>query len=53
MYFVKYGDRYLHDPRVGLILPTGNGDSELNVSDLFTFTITKKHKLYDEINRRD
>lgn len=53
MYFVKYGDRYLHDPRVGLILPTGNGDSELNVSDLFTFTITKKHKLYDEIKPHD
>ena len=53
MYFVKYGENYIHDPRIGLVLSEANLDTELNKSDILTFTITKNHKFYDVLKERD
>lgn len=53
MYFVKYGNDYLHDPRIGLCLPSAKLQTEVNTSDVFTFTIPVTHELYDVIKERD
>lgn len=53
MYFIKYGENYIHDPRIGLVLSEANLDTEINKSDILTFTITKNHKLYDVLKERD
>ena len=53
MYFIKYGEKYIHDPRTDTILPEANLDTEINKSDILTFTITKNHKLYDVLKERD
>lgn len=52
MYFVKYGNRYLHDPRVGLILPSAKLSTEINKSDVFTFEITPDNEYYNLILER-
>ena len=53
MWFVKYGNEYLHDPRIGLILPTTKPTVELNTSTTFQFTVAYNHPLYNVIRERD
>ena len=53
MWFVKYGNEYLHDPRIGLILPTTKPTVELNTSTPFEFTLAYNHPLYNVIRERD
>lgn len=53
MWFVKYGNEYLHDPRIGLILPTTKPTVELNTSTTFQFSIAYNHPLYNVIRERD
>ena len=53
MYFVKYGDRYLHDPRVGTVLPTATLETEINASDYFKFTIAPDSDLHAAVREHD
>lgn len=53
MWFVKYGNEYLHDPRTGLILSASKPTVELNTSTTFEFQITYDHPLYNKIRERD
>ena len=53
MYLVKYGDKYLHDPRVSVFITDTSLSTEVNTSGEFKFTITKKHELYDKIREHD
>ena len=53
MYCIKYGEKYIHNPAVGVVLSEANLETELNKSDILTFTITKLHELYDVIKARD
>ena len=54
MYFVKYGDEYLHDPRIidyilfDLVLTSGE-----NSCGYCDFTIYPNHPMYDKIRERD
>ena len=50
MYFVKYGDEYLHDPRINeLTLLDLSLDGEENSCGFCDFTIYPNHPLYDKI----
>lgn len=53
MYFIKYGEKYIHDPRTNTILSEAVLDTEINKSDILTFSITSTHKLYNIIKERD
>lgn len=53
MYFIKYGEKYIHDPRTNTILSEAVLDTEINKSDILTFSITSSHKLYNIIKERD
>lgn len=53
MWLVKYGDKYLHDPRVSVFITDTSLSSEVNSSGEFKFTLTKKHALYDTIREHD
>ena len=54
MYFVKYGNRYLHDPRVdGYSLFDLSLEAEENSCGYCDFTIYPDHPLYDKIRERD
>lgn len=53
MWFVKYGNEYLHDPRVGVLLTASKPSVELNTSTTFEFQITFDHPLYNKIRERD
>lgn len=53
MYFVKYGNKYLHDPRVGLLLSSAKLDTENNKSDIFEFSIPVTHDVYNDIKEHD
>lgn len=53
MYLVKYGKEYLHDPRISLFLTDAVVENELNSSSTFSFSLTKKHPLYDTIREHD
>ena len=53
MWFVKYGEEYLHDPRVGLILPTAKIETELNASDYFKFTIAGNAEMAHSLKEHD
>lgn len=53
MYYVKYGEKYLHDPENDTLLISATLDTELNRSDIFTFTISSGHELYNSIKERD
>lgn len=53
MWFVKYGDEYLHDPRVSVFVTDAVLSTEVNTSGEFKFTITKKHPLYEALREHD
>lgn len=53
MWTVKYGNEYLHDPRIELILPTSQPSVELNTSTEFEFEVAIDHPLYNTIRERD
>lgn len=54
MYFVKYGDKYLHDPRVTeLTLLDLSLDGEENSCGFCDFTIYPTHPLYNDIRALD
>lgn len=53
MWFVKYGKEYLHDPRVGLALPTATIETEVNASDYFKFTIAGNSELASKLKEHD
>ena len=54
MYFVKYGNEYLHDPRVdGYILLDLSLDAEENTCGFCDFTIYPDHPMYDKLKERD
>lgn len=53
MYFVKYGEKYIHDPRVGMILPVATLETEVNKSDIFSFEIPITHEVCSSIKERD
>ena len=53
MYFIKYGEKYIHDPRTNTILSEAVLDTEINKSDILTFSITSTHNLYNIIKERD
>lgn len=54
MYFVKYGDKYLHDPRVEkYILTDLSLNCEENSCGYCDFTIYPDHPLYNIIRERD
>lgn len=53
MYFVKYGDKYLHEPRVDdLVLTDLEFEGQENEASLCTFEISSFHPLYDELVER-
>lgn len=53
MFFIKYGNNYLHDPRVGTVLPTAKLETEVNASDYLKFTIASDNELFDELMEHD
>ena len=54
MYFVKYGEKYLHDPRVnGCFLLDLSLDCEENSCGYCDFTIYPDHELYGMLRERD
>ena len=53
MWLVKYGDKYLHDPRVSVFVTDATLSPEVNTSGEFKFTITKKHSLYETLREHD
>ena len=54
MYFVKYGDNYLHDPRNdGYMLLDLSLDCEDNSCGYCDFTIYPNHPLYGTLKERD
>lgn len=53
MWFIKYGEEYLHDPRVGLILPTAKIETELNASDYFKFAIAGNAEMVNSLKEHD
>lgn len=54
MYFVKYGEKYLHDPRVdGCYLLDLSLDCEENSCGYCDFTIYPDHELYGMLRERD
>ena len=54
MYFIKYGDRYLHDPRVdNYMLLDISLNCEENSCGFCDFTIYPDHPLYNIIRERD
>lgn len=54
MYFVKYGEKYLHDPRVdGCFLLDLSLDCEENSCGYCDFTIYPDHELYNALRERD
>ena len=54
MYFVKYGDKYLHDPRVeGYCLFDISFDCEENSCGFCDFTMHSNHPMYGKIRERD
>ena len=53
MFFVKYGNEYIHDPRKDLFLTAANPEVELNASGSFTFTMQYNNPLYDKLVERD
>ena len=54
MYFVKYGEEYLHDPREELyILGDLSLECEENTCGYCDFTIYPTHPLYGKIRERD
>lgn len=53
MWHVKYGDKYLHDPRVSVFITDTSLSPEVNSSGEFKFTITKKHSLYETLREYD
>lgn len=54
MYFIKYGDKYLHDPRVDeFILSDISLECEENSCGYCDFTIYPDHPLYGIIRERD
>lgn len=53
MWYVKYGDQYLHDPRVSVFITDTSLSPEVNTSGEFKFTITKKHSLYETLREHD
>lgn len=54
MYFVKYGNEYLHDPRVdGYTLLELSLDCEENSCGYCDFTIYPNHPLYGKLRERD
>lgn len=54
MYFVKYGDRYLHDPRTDdYKLFDLTLESEENTCGYCDFTIYPNHPMYNKIKERD
>ena len=54
MYFVKYGDKYLHDPRVeGYVLLDLSLDAEENTCGYCDFTIYPEHPHYGILKERD
>ena len=54
MYFVKYGDKYLHDPRVGEeLLIDLSLNAEENSFGYCDFTIYPTHPMYGKIKERD
>ena len=53
MYFVKYGNKYLHEPRVDeLVLTDLEFEGHENEASLCTFEISCFHPLYDELVER-
>lgn len=53
MYYVKYGNKYIHDPRVNIYLSSCRIIKELNKADTLTFTISPYHEMVYEIKERD
>ena len=54
MYFVKYGNEYLHDPRVEeYILFDLSLEAEENTCGFCDFTIYPDHPMYDKLKERD
>ena len=53
MWLVKYGDKYLHDPRVSVFVADASLSPEVNTSAEFKFTIAKKHPLYESLREHD
>lgn len=54
MYFVKYGNKYLHDPRSDeYILLDLSLDGEENTYGYCDFTIYPNHPMYNELRERD
>ena len=53
MYIIKYGDKYLHNPKVGLSLIDVNLDMEENSSGFCDFSLYPGHPLYDVIREKD
>ena len=54
MYFVKYGNEYLHDPRTDdYVLLDLTLDSEENSCGFCDFTIYPTHPMYNKIKERD
>lgn len=54
MYFVKYGEEYLHDPRVsGCVLIDLSFDAEENTCGYCDFSIYPTHPLHGKLKERD
>ncbi len=54
MYFVKYGTKYLHDPRVDeYILTDISLEANQNTCEYCEFTILPSHPLYSKLKERD
>lgn len=54
MYFVKYGNEYLHDPRIdGYMLLDLSLDCEENSCGYCDFTIYPNHPMYNKLRERD
>lgn len=53
MYFVKYGDEYIHDPRIDLTLPSAELEVVVNRSDNFSFEIPITSEICSKIKERD
>lgn len=54
MYFVKYGDKYLYDPRDDAYVLTGPSFSgKQNTCGYFDFDIYANHPMHDKIRERD
>lgn len=53
MYFVRYGNDYLHDPRADLLLTSTKLEVEVNAAGSFEFKLYSGHPLFDAIKERD